>query len=41
VLEAFPGAEIVAYRKRTPAPATVAPDGGADDDDDDNPGDAP
>ena len=41
VLEAFPGAEIVAYRKRTPAPATVIPDGATDEDDDDDQGDAP
>jgi DNA polymerase-3 subunit gamma/tau len=34
VLETFPGAEIVAYRKRTPSPATAIPDSGADDDDD-------
>jgi hypothetical protein len=41
VLEAFPGAEIVAYRRRTPAPATVIPEGATDEDDDDDQGDAP
>ena len=41
VLEAFPGAEIVAYRKRAPAPAPVASGGGLETDDDDDEGDAP
>ncbi len=39
VLETFPGAEIVAYRKR--APAAAATDPGAAGDDDEDEGDAP
>ena len=40
VLETFPGAEIIAYRKRAPAPASAADSAAPDDNDDDDDGDA-